>query len=83
MIRFDIPRPLNEPVFWRCSALKKSRSSRSRTPVAADVQAAAVKYLTPNRVVLSLVPAGKLDLVSKPDRPYENALKLMPTEVKR
>jgi len=51
------------------------------TPV--DVQAAAVKYLTANRVVLSMVPAGKLDLASKPDRPYENASKLMPTEVKR
>jgi zinc protease len=49
----------------------------------ADVQAAAAKYLTANRVVLSMVPAGKLDLVSKPDRPYENALKLMPSEVKR
>jgi zinc protease len=49
----------------------------------ADVQAAAVKYLTPNRVVLSMVPAGKLDLVSKPDRPYDNASKIMPAEVKR
>jgi zinc protease len=49
----------------------------------ADVQAAAMKYLTPNRMVMSMVPAGKLDLVSKPDRTYENASKLMPAEVKR
>jgi zinc protease len=49
----------------------------------ADVRAVAVKYLTPNRVVLSMVPAGKLDLVSKPERPYENASAIMPAEVKR
>jgi zinc protease len=49
----------------------------------ADVQRAAAKYLTPNRVVLSMVPTGKLDLVSKPDHPYENAMKIMPAEVKR
>lgn len=49
----------------------------------ADVQRAAVKYLTSKRLVLSLVPAGKLDLVSKPDRPYENAAAILPAEVKR
>jgi zinc protease len=49
----------------------------------ADVQRAAAKYLTANRVVLSMVPTGKLDLVSKPDHPYENAMKIMPAEVKR
>lgn len=38
----------------------------------ADVQAAARKYLTPGRVVMSLVPAGKLDLISKPGLPYTN-----------
>jgi zinc protease len=48
-----------------------------------NIQAIAVKYLTANRVVLSLVPAGKLDLVSKPERPYENASTLVPAEVKR
>ena len=37
----------------------------------ADVQRSAVKYLGPGRVVLSMVPAGKLDLISKPDRKYE------------
>ncbi len=49
----------------------------------ADVQRAAVKYLTSKRVVLSMVPAGKLDLVSKPERPYENATAILPAEVKR
>ena len=38
----------------------------------ADVQDAAKRYLTPDRVVMSLVPAGKLDLVSKPNLPYTN-----------
>ena len=36
----------------------------------ADVQRVARQYLTPRRVVMSLVPAGKLDLVSRPDLPY-------------
>ena len=33
-IRFVIPRALNDPVFWRCSALRYSRSSRIEAPVA-------------------------------------------------
>jgi hypothetical protein len=49
----------------------------------ADIKAVTAKYLTPNRVVMSLVPTGKLELVSKPDRPYQNASQIMPAEVKR
>lgn len=49
-------------------AKQVDRASRL-TP--ADVQRAAAKYLTPGRVVLSMVPAGKLELISKPDRKYE------------
>jgi hypothetical protein len=30
-----------------------------------------------------MVPAGKLDLVSKPERPCENAAAILPAEVKR
>lgn len=37
-----------------------------------DVERAIATYLTPGRVVMSLVPAGKLDLISRPDRPYTN-----------
>jgi zinc protease len=48
-----------------------------------DIQRTAVKYLTSKRLVLSMVPAGKLDLVSKPERPYENAASILPAEVKR
>jgi predicted Zn-dependent peptidase len=40
------------------------------TPV--DVSAVARKYLTTERVVMSLIPAGKLDLISKPALPYTN-----------
>lgn len=38
----------------------------------ADVQSAVRKYITRGRVVMSLVPAGKLDLVSKPSLAYTN-----------
>jgi zinc protease len=38
----------------------------------ADVQRVARAYLTAGRVVLSMVPAGGLDQVAKPDRPFSN-----------
>ena len=41
------------------------------TPAA--VQAAAKKYLTADRVVVSIVPTGKLDLMAKPNLPFVNA----------
>jgi len=67
----------NDPV-----AYAKQVSAAARvTP--ADVQQVAARYLTKNRLVLSMVPAGKLNLVSKPEKPYENALSIMPAEVKR
>ena len=44
----------------------------------ADIQAAARKYLTGDRVVLSIVPAGKLDLISKPNLLYTNMSKKTP-----
>lgn len=37
----------------------------------AVVQQAAKKYLVNDRIVLSMVPAGKLELISKPDRKYQ------------
>ncbi len=48
----------------------QANAALSLTP--ADVQAAARRYLTAGRVVMSLVPAGKLDLISKPNLPYTN-----------
>ena len=38
----------------------------------ADVQRVAKKYLGAGRVVLSMVPAGKLDMIAKPNLPYAN-----------
>lgn len=42
----------------------------------ADISRVAAKYLTKNRVVLSMVPAGKLELISKPELPHENVTPL-------
>jgi predicted Zn-dependent peptidase len=39
----------------------------------AEVQAAANKYLTADRLVISVIPTGKFDLISKPNLPYVNA----------
>jgi zinc protease len=39
---------------------------------AADVHRVAQRYLTPARVVLSMVPAGKLNQVSRPAEPFTN-----------
>jgi zinc protease len=60
---------------------KQVNATAKLTP--ADVQRVATRYLTSKRIVLSMVPAGKLDLISKPERPYENASALLPAEVKR
>ena len=37
-----------------------------------DVQRAAGAYLTKPRVTMSLIPAGKLELIAKPELPYTN-----------
>jgi zinc protease len=38
----------------------------------ADIARVTKEYLTPGRIVVSMVPAGKLDLISKPSLPYTN-----------
>jgi len=43
---------------------------RAQRVTPAQVQAAAKKYLTADRVVVSIIPPGKLDLISKPNLPY-------------
>jgi zinc protease len=48
-----------------------SQVDRANTVTHADLLRVADKYLTPNRVVLSMIPAGKLDLVSKPERKFD------------
>ncbi len=52
------------------SYAEQANAALGLTP--ADVQAAIHKYLSAGRVVMSLVPAGKLDLISKPNAPYTN-----------
>ncbi|MFI5230446.1 MAG: M16 family metallopeptidase [Gemmatimonadales bacterium] len=49
---------------------KQVTAAAALTP--ADVLRATARYLTPGRVVMSLVPAGKLELASKPELPYTN-----------
>jgi zinc protease len=39
---------------------------------AADVQRVAKQYLSTAHVVMSMIPAGKLDLISRPELPYTN-----------
>jgi zinc protease len=62
----------NDPVAYA----KQVNLASRLTP--ADVQRVAGRYLTPGRVVLSLIPAGKLELISKPDRRYEKPLSIVP-----
>jgi zinc protease len=49
---------------------KQADAAFSLTP--ADVQRVARQYLTPGHVVLSLVPAGKIELAAHPERPSAN-----------
>ena len=50
----------------------RSDIARRRAVTPADVQRVARQYLGAGRVVLSMVPAGKLDQVSKPSAPFTN-----------
>jgi zinc protease len=45
---------------------------------AADVQRVAKRYLSAPHVVMSMIPAGKLDLISRPDLPYTNVTQPLP-----
>jgi zinc protease len=56
--------------------------SRYGKVTAADVQRVANKYLTDGRMVMSMVPAGKLDMASKPDKPYTNVTPARPMGTK-
>jgi zinc protease len=50
----------------------KARLARAQAVTPADVQRVAQHYLGTGRVVLSMVPKGKLDLVSEPTAAYTN-----------
>jgi zinc protease len=49
---------------------KQVSATSALTP--ADILRVAKQYLGPGGVVMSLVPAGKLDLIAKPELPYKN-----------
>jgi zinc protease len=57
---------------YRTPAVLSNDIDEARRLRPADIQRVAKKYLTPERVVMSIVPAGKLDLVSKPNEPFTN-----------
>jgi zinc protease len=56
----------------------RANLAAQRAVTAADVQRVARQYLGVGRVVLSMVPAGKLDQVSKPNLPFTNATPAAP-----
>ncbi|HEX2717791.1 MAG TPA: pitrilysin family protein [Gemmatimonadaceae bacterium] len=49
-----------------------------RALTAADIHRVAQKYLTGGHLVLSMVPAGKLDLIARPELPYTNVTPAAP-----
>ena len=55
-------------VFHGDAAYYKTQYVRLEAVTAADVQRVANRYLTPGRVVLSIVPQGKRELAAQPDR---------------
>ena len=56
----------NDPLRY----VKATEAALAVTP--ADVERVTKEYLTPGRIVLSMVPSGKLDLIAKPSLPYTN-----------
>jgi zinc protease len=50
--------------------VKATEASLAVTPN--DVARVTKKYLTPGRIVVSMVPSGKLNMISKPSLPYTN-----------
>jgi zinc protease len=55
-----------DPLYY----VKQTEEALDATP--GDLSRVAKHYLTQGRVVLSMVPAGKLTLIAKPDAPYTN-----------
>lgn len=63
----------HDEIFARDPAAYAKQAMRARTLTSADVERARKRYLGAGRVIASLVPAGKLDLISKPNLPFVNA----------
>ena len=56
----------HDPLYY----IKSTNEKLALTP--ADLERVAKEYLTPGRIVLSMVPAGKLDEIAKPSASYTN-----------
>lgn len=63
----------HDEIFAGDPAAYAKQATRARTLTSADVERARKKYLGVGRVIVSVIPAGKFDLVSKPDLPFVNA----------
>lgn len=63
---------LSGQVFYNDPLMYVLETEKTLSLTAAEVMKAGAKYLKPGRVVLSMVPAGKLDMVAKPDLPATN-----------
>lgn len=62
----------HDQIFVGDPAAYAARANEARRLTPADVQRAAATYLVSSRVVMSLVPAGQLGSISKPDLPFVN-----------
>jgi zinc protease len=62
----------HDEIFAGDPAAYAKQAMGARALTSADIERVRKKYLGAGRVVVSLVPAGKLDLVSKPELPYVN-----------
>ena len=62
----------HDQLFAGDPAFYAGRANGARQLTPADVQRAAAKYLTSSRVVMSLVQAGRLEAISKPELPFVN-----------
>jgi zinc protease len=63
---------LNGQTFYGDPLYYVTRTNALLATTAADVNRVAHQYLTPGRIVLSMVPAGKLDLIANPHAAYTN-----------
>ena len=63
----------HDEIYAQDPAAYAKQATRARSLTSADIERVRKKYLGVGRVVTSLVPAGKLDLISKPNLPFVNA----------
>jgi predicted Zn-dependent peptidase len=62
----------HDEVFARDPAAYAKQATAARKLTPADVDRVVKRFLVPGHIVMSIVPAGKLDLISKPSEPYTN-----------